>query len=420
MKYREVLELYKKNELNEIQKQQVEDDIARQEAISEYLFDKEEADEFVVDDFRRTEYTEIKKGQKKNAEDFTKIINRKIRNAFIKMGAVIVGITMAAVLFVVFALPKLINQHYYNPGKVIGENTNQMSLDMRVYTEATMPLKIRSNVDVNEKGYGNYGIYIPQTLSYTGTFQSVSGEINKGELTFYNSDILKKPSSNMFAWFQIYGNSEKPLSYWIDEAGQMNTSIAAALDDPMEKLYSLKENTLYEAYVTLDKMLPYEEFMKFQESTGVAAGWCAILTESPADNGGKIMVENLGMECALTMSSVLKFDEEAYPELQVWRTELGVVDEVEDNTSLAEENIWKEEPMKQHFISMMKYLSDQKDFLAMMGEKDTKRFERAAEYVEENGLMVYGYVVLEEKEELIQLAEENQDAIYQIYAIEAQ
>ena len=44
MKYRELLELYKKKELGEEQREMVERDIERHEAISEYLFEMEEAD----------------------------------------------------------------------------------------------------------------------------------------------------------------------------------------------------------------------------------------------------------------------------------------------------------------------------------------------------------------------------------------
>jgi len=42
MKYHELLELYKKKELSEEQREMVEQDIERYEAISEYLFEKEE------------------------------------------------------------------------------------------------------------------------------------------------------------------------------------------------------------------------------------------------------------------------------------------------------------------------------------------------------------------------------------------
>ena len=42
MRYHELIELYKKKELSEQERQRVEQDIERQEAISEYLFEREE------------------------------------------------------------------------------------------------------------------------------------------------------------------------------------------------------------------------------------------------------------------------------------------------------------------------------------------------------------------------------------------
>ena len=42
MRYHELIELYKAKELSEQERQRVEQDIERQEAISEYLFEREE------------------------------------------------------------------------------------------------------------------------------------------------------------------------------------------------------------------------------------------------------------------------------------------------------------------------------------------------------------------------------------------
>ena len=40
MKYKELLRLYKEGKLNEQQRQQIEQDIQRQDAISEYLYEE--------------------------------------------------------------------------------------------------------------------------------------------------------------------------------------------------------------------------------------------------------------------------------------------------------------------------------------------------------------------------------------------
>ena len=44
MRYRELLELYRKKELGEQEREMVEQDIEKHEAISDYLFEREESD----------------------------------------------------------------------------------------------------------------------------------------------------------------------------------------------------------------------------------------------------------------------------------------------------------------------------------------------------------------------------------------
>ena len=90
MKYHELLELYKKKELGEEQREMVARDLERHEAISEYLFEKEEADilQGSAEMAKGSERQSAGKG--KNAEDdFTTRVNREIRRAFLKMGAAV-------------------------------------------------------------------------------------------------------------------------------------------------------------------------------------------------------------------------------------------------------------------------------------------------------------------------------------------
>ena len=108
MKYHELLELYKKKELGEEQREMVERDLERHEAISEYLFEKEEADilQGSAEMAKGSERQSAGKG--KNAEDdFTKRVNRAIRRAFLKMGAAVCAVTLIVVLLILFVLPNI-------------------------------------------------------------------------------------------------------------------------------------------------------------------------------------------------------------------------------------------------------------------------------------------------------------------------
>ena len=141
MKYHELLELYKKKKLGEEQREMVEQDIERHEAISEYLFEKEEENILRASgEMPEESETQLTKKEKNASDDFTKRVNRAIRRAFLKMGAAVCAVTLVVVLLILFVLPNIVSNFYYDPGRIVGENssggtTNQMSLDLAVYTE---------------------------------------------------------------------------------------------------------------------------------------------------------------------------------------------------------------------------------------------------------------------------------------------
>ena len=409
MTYKELLELYKQGKLEENKKNKVESDIERQEAISDYLFDRDAVDNDIFSDDKNLENAGSEK-------DFVKMINSSIRKAFVKMGMTILVIAVAVTLFVVFALPNVVSQFYYNPGKDIGSETNQMSLDMSVYTELGIPGYYRNNVMVSNEGYGDYDINIVQDMSYTGNFTNVSGKVEKGRLKLYDVNTLRKPSGNVFAWFQAAGDSTKSLSE-IEKTGWEPFSAAGDKETADENVNNLAENTNYLAYVTLDKMMTYDELMNFTDSDGHPyALWCAVCTRNGINDGTEhFMVDNLGFNCALSTSSSMEWDEEKYPNLIVWNCPLDGNAGSYDDVHSADEDIKDTEYMKTHFVSLLRYMADQKQFLKLMDE-DADVYSSAADYVEENGLMVYGFTFVGDKERIQEV--NARDEVYQIYAQE--
>ena len=130
MTYREILKLYKQGKLEESKKKQVEADIEKQDAISEYLYeegpvpeledlgDGAEADMDNMSEREEKPQKTHTENEKKAQEDFNsrfiKEINRSIRRAFIKMGMA-VGVTiLVIVLCAVFVLPKAVSKLYYD------------------------------------------------------------------------------------------------------------------------------------------------------------------------------------------------------------------------------------------------------------------------------------------------------------------
>ena len=380
MKYYELLELYKKKELKEEQRKMVERDIERHEAISEYLFEKEEED-ILQDPGEMQADSEIQPARKEKnaADDFTKRVNRAIRRAFLKMGAAVCAVTLIVVLLILFVLPHVVSSFYYDPSRIVGESsnggtTNQMSLDLAVYTELALPGAYRDNVQVEDRGYGNYDI-----------------------------NLLNMPSANRFGWFQMNMDREDTLTEQVEKGVGSFAYTPESKEQSAEYLNLLDDNRYYLAYVTLDKILSYEDFIGFKEKYADRAAdiWCVPRTAEgiympvgrPAD---------LGFYVQRGQSSTLEWDREKYPNLILWSfDDPSEWDEVE-------EKIKDETFAAEHVAVMLDYMSEQDEFLKMTGQQAGETYAEAADYIRENGLQVYGFACVADKETLLEMNEEEE------------
>lgn len=434
MGYRELLKLYDKKALSEQEMEQVSKDIEKQDAISEYLFERdgvslseeEPAAEGKTGIARGsgTRVSDMDAALQADALRFTRRVNRLIRRAFIKMGIVVGGIVLAILLFVLFALPEIVSLFYYDPGKMVAENTSQFALDLRVYTELAMPGYVRDNVRIEKNGYGNYNIAIYQWFSLNGKTTNVAGTIRKGKMQLYDVNLLQRPFGNVFAWYQMPGGSNDSIRELIADGAKVQ-SVAGGREWATESLERLGDTEKYQVYITLDRMMPYEDFMDFVEKSGYPINWCAVCTENGIDEKPEYFwARNLGFICAPNSSCMLDWDRETYPNLISWADNANTK-EWEEWDDL-QKNLKNESYMRQHFVSMLRYMAEQKDFLAMMemngsvAEADkewhSQQYLQAADYVEANGLVVYGCVAVADKETILQMNED--EAVYEIYAEE--
>ena len=409
MKYHELLELYKKKQLGEEQREKVEQDIERHEAISEYLFEKEEED-ILQDSGKLPEESDIQLTEKEKnaADDFTKRVNRAIRRAFLKMGAAVCAVTLVVVLLVLFVLPHVVSSFYYDPGRIVGESsyggtTNQMSLDLAVYTELAIPGTYRDNVQVEDKGYGNYDINIYQNVSRSGRFYNVAGRVEKDNLRLYDINLLNMPSANIFGWFQMDMDRKDTLTEQVENGVGSFAYTPESKEQSAEELKLLDDNKYYLAYVTLDKILSYNDFIGFAEnySERTIDIWCAPRTAE--DSYMPIgRPANLGFYIRLGQSSMLEWDREKYPDLILWSADNSA------ERDEAEERIKDESFAAEHFAVMLDYMSGQDEFLGMMGQQDGETYAEAADYIRENGLQVYGFACVADKETLLELNAEEE------------
>ena len=422
MTYRQILDKYKKNALPEEKQKEVAADIEKYEAISDYLYEESEIPDINEAFSEPNENTCGCNGSgcdpghagsitdsAQRAEDFTAVVNRSIRKAFLKLGITVFAAEALLILFVQFILPGIVDNFYYDPTEIVSQPTdsfieNRMSRDISTYTELVMPETHRTDVTAESLGYGKYNISIHQNLSYTDFFSTATGDVTRGKLRLFNEDILRKPTGNAFGWSQIYvdfKNGEyqtKSLTelYRITdertkndvEEGEIMHGAAGSPEQSLETIKGLRDDMPYYAYVTFERMLDFSQVEKIidpadKDDFMITEPWLAVDTypRSNAPDGS-----SYGYITTLP--------------------KIGFIVQDQDNVS---EN---EELQQKHFTDMLDYMAEQTDFLKMFDE-DPQTFADASQLIKKNGLHIYGMGCTVSKSTMLKLMEfDNVREIY--------
>lgn len=423
MTYRQILEEYKKHALPEEKQKEVAADIEKHEAISDYLYEESEIpdiNEAFSESNKNTDgcngsvYESGSAGSitdsAQRAEDFTAVVNRSIRKAFIKLGITVFAAAAALLLFIQFILPGIVDKFYYDPTERVSQPTdsfieNRMSKDIDVYTELLMPETHRTDVTAESTGYGKYNISIHQNISYTGFFSTATGEITRGKLRLFNEDILRKPTGNAFGWSQIYAdfkNGDSPTKSLTElykitdermkddgEEGEIMHGAAGSPERSLETIKGLRDDTQYFAYVTFERMLDFSRVAKIiapdnkDDDFIVTGPWLAVDTY-PRSNMP---------------------DGSSYAYLTTF-PKIGFIVQDQDDT------LENEELQQEHFTDLLDYMADQKDFLKMFDE-DPQTFSDASELIKKNGLHIYGMGCTASKATMLKLM--ASDDVREIY-----
>ena len=432
MTYRELLHLYKQGKLDTEKKKQVEAEIEKQDAISEFLYEEGEIPDFsdlekgedcfnnLDDKNQKAEWQDSKidgniekrQGnlQSKREDDFNeqfiKEIRHSIRKAFIKMGTIVGTVVLLLVFCAVFILPKAVSKFYYDPNEAAGVYegmmTTRMSLDLSVYSELFLPGNYRDQVNAVSRGYGEYDIVIPQTYTWTGKFTSVSGRLVRGKLTLYDNNILSRPALMFYlpgdenAW-EAWETDENGKETKVDTEARKQESIQYS----KEEISGYNDNDWYTAYISINKLMDYKAFIdwfeKLSDKKGLEWGnlWCAVHTE---EEEGYCSEPNIGF-CPYASGSGMSWDKEKYPYLSLL-----------DNTDAYNEaEVTDADAMQTHFTSMLSYIQDHDDILSMMGQSNDypEDYQNMIDYVKKNGLKIHGFAISTKKKTLLELYKED-------------
>lgn len=390
MKYRELLELYKKGQISKEKIKEIEKDIEKYEAIEEYLYEKDnKIDEICAEDEKLNKEVSVEE------EKISEEINKSIKIAFKKMGVTITIAVVVILLIIGTVLPKASNVFWYNPAKEIDDDIfgEKISRDIGIFTDVFMPNNLYTYGYANAEGYGKYKITIGKNIYDEGKSQVIAGEIKRNKMIMYAPDIFEGPIGNAFAW-RYYGTLDKNKTL-----SQQKNKIKMDEIIYEEEIKNLDENKGYRAYISFNEMMDYKKAYAFADKyVKDSEVWLAIDCgdgEGFYDNN----LTNIGM--TLGFAGFVTYNDDSIDPMLDGVTK----DKIDKRKNMADEKLAEE-----HFTSMLKYLKEQKSFrktLASYGripEDYDDNLEVAIKYIDKNGIKVYGMSIYADKEQLEKLA----------------
>lgn len=386
MTYRELISMYKDGRLDDADRARVAGDIERQEAISEYLFDEEVPE---LTDIGGTKETP-QASEAADAGDFTAMVRKTIRRAFLKMGIIVGAVLIAVLLLIQFVLPGAVSGMYYQPDKKVGD-INQMTLDMSVYSETFMPMHKVDNVTVTSHGYGKYDVDMSQSAYVSGTGRvNVSGTVTRNSLRLFKPGALATTAYRSY-WGCSDWDTGKTMKQNIDAANRNKKNGSGYIDyresrkEALDNIKALPESDKsYAVFVDLNKIMKYGDLKKQFPEEEV---WLAVQTS-----------EKITQEIGFTDSgygAALFADNKDYPLL----TTGDIYSFSKKHGRELAEKEWET-----HFTSMIRYLSGQNEFQAMMSNQiSQKKADSYCSYVRKHGLRVYGFAAVMTRSEMLSL-----------------
>ena len=363
MTFRELLEKYKNYTATPEERKQVEAELEKYNALTEYLLEQDVDMEGEDLAGHQEELQKIDRSMKKRG--------RRI----IAIAVVIACVVMGALTAFQPVISKVI---WYDPTeRDFQQYSYDISCHLAVLAELTMPEVQMESVMITEKGWGQYDLQVQQREWSSGEYLWEDGTVTRGKIQL-KSNVYQYSVINAFS----RGTAEFGNSVMTESA-----KAKAALADLLEYLKM-------EAYVSLGKDWTMEELENFAAQQDGYLGWVGVRT-SPEDQQ---FLPLMGFDA----------DSSGY----IWEN----VDATYPFYELSmHEDVPLSEAWEKHFLALLQYSVDHGDFYARLNQSNDhgSTCQMVQEYVTENGVKTYGFLYYGTPAEMRKLLEnEDVEGIY--------
>ena len=373
MKFEELMERYKKGVATDEEKQLVEQELEKHEAIQEYLAD--------IDLNLGTIWNDNE--QYKN--ESTKII-KSVNSKLWRVVFTSIGIMIALIIGIFFIISPLIDSLYYNPLKVtVGDVENDIYFDMQAITELNYPGYTLSNlIHVDRLGFGEYNISYFRTNLFTEEISYVNSKLERNwNITNHTSWSDDRP----------FNSISIRIPHLTDEK-----YLQEQKNRVMRHVEQLSPVAYTSSWLTFENDLTMEEMHQLElKYPDIYIAWVGIRIASQDEMSHDL----LGFTTKSIKLTVDKPDTEKFPAFDYIEWLVNPIGFDREATRIEPRGY------ELHFKDLLKYTIDRKDAINVLENRPNRHeyYKKALDYVEEYGVKSYGVLAYSNAQNLIELVE---------------
>lgn len=388
MKYRELLERYKKGLVSEEEKLKIEEDIEKYEAIEEYISESIDID--------LMDFTTSWESQQHNEEtiQIKKSVNSRLRRVVLTS----VSIVIALFIGIFFVISPLMGSYYYNPAKItVGKTVSDVNFDLYAIIELNMPgYYLSSDVHVEKLGFGEYDISFFRNNHFTKEINYVSTKIKRGKKVTNHTEIKGDNGSNFIDVMHPVRDPE-----YVNEQKQR----------VMNHIMQLNPVSYVSADLTFEKDLTMEELRDLElKYPDVEFIWAGIRT---APNNEKITdligIYLMGSNRIINREQIV---EEKYPAFHILEWLVNPIGFDSSEMSI------EAKAYELHYKSLLQYMIDRNEATKVLESDFSNRkfeyYKSALNYAEEHGVKAFGVLIHANANDLIELVENESIKLVEI------
>ncbi len=358
MTFRELLEKYKNQTATPEERKQVEAELEKYNALTEYLLEQDVDME-----------GEDLAGQQEELQKIDRSMKKRGRR-IIAIAVVIACVVMGALTAFQPVISKVI---WYDPTeRDLQQYSYDISCHLAVLAELTMPEVQMESVIVTEQGWGKYDLQVQQREWSSGKYIWEDGTVTRGKIEL---------KSNVYQYGAINAFSRGTAPF--------GDSVMTETPDAKVALADLPEYLKMEAYVSLGKDWTMEELADFAAKQEGYLGWVGVRTSPEGEQRLPLMGFDAGGS-----GYIWENVDAVYPFYEL---------SMHEDVPLAE--AWEK-----HFLALLQYSIDQGDFYARLNQSNDhgNACQAVQKYVTENSVKTYGFLYYGTPAEMRKLLE-NED-----------